>query len=424
MRQLSPYEVSQAQPGTPRAVAIGNRRADRLSTAHLRGQLPKNADVGALAHDMAAHLLMAQGVRERELLIDTSQRHLMTTPDPALSLIGPNQFTDDELRDYLLVLAPHAVSNSPYRMDAPSPNLIGALLGGISMQEVERQIFRALTLLDAYPTEEEPVLAEALHAVGFGSYINHNAAPVEITDKRVGTTINWLRTLPKTRPYVETVLSHGAVPAVLTNRLERIRKKVIDRVNALLTPGDRTSISEFMHSQLQPRKADNADFNVGVRKLFEGSWHELMLNGKVDHDIGVIAARCLLIEMCAPGNRRVAEVPTMSGQHLVGFAMLTGISVAKWVQFALMDANRRGECFLTAKAVHDAIEIIESTELDAWFTCKGELEQMAASIGHRDKARLKIAARLRKEKWPLWSNVGFSYYAHEDGTYRNDPERE
>lgn len=148
---------------------------------------------------------------------------------------------------------------------------------------------------------------------------------------------------------------------------------------------------------------------------------------KVEKDIEVIVGRVILNDLFGSGARRIRNLPKMTGQTLVGIAMLTGISIAKWTEFAVKDLRMRGESFLADSAIDDAIEIIESTELAAWFKCEDELRNDSAIIRFFDKEATIHAERLRNRKWPLWTAGHNSYYMLSDdetgATYSHKPER-
>ena len=373
-----------------------------------RSKLPANID---LPKELAASLLNAQGIYKGS----ATYIH---------SLIGVDQLTDDEFQEYLLTLAPYAVSSATLgRIAPPSPSLVGLLLGGLTIPEVERQIHRALTLLDAFPDELPPSMTEALHAVGHGPNIRHNQPPAAITNVRKGAAFNWLASLPRTQSYASQVLTQGGIQAALASRLAKVQDKVLRYANTLLTPGaHRYSMTQFAYDIDPPRPVDEVDYRIAVSKLFEGDWADLMLTGKGDGP--VIVARCLLIELCSSGARSHAEPPVMTGQQLVGIAMLTGISVAKWAEFAVNDLHRRGESFMAASAIDDAVEIIQTTELGAWFACEAELRELSAQLHLPDHDKVKRAQRLRKAKWPLWTDRedGGYYLLSTEPTYSHAPE--
>lgn len=425
MKPINAYQINLLRKKSTVKLRREEATARRVVSAIERSRLPKNTDFSLWVRDKAMHFIMAQGK------VPPNEPKL---PGSGHMLIGPDQYTDDEMQDYLLALAPHAVGDpKSCRVDAPSPHLASFLLGGISLPEVERQAFRALEVLDAYPTEQPPSLSEALAGVGFGSRISHPLPPLVPVKEvaRVGLNINFLASLPTQVSAATYLLQHGAAGAQMARRFEKMKPKIMARVNELLTPGAaKDSITQFMYDRLKPRKVNDIDFSVGIRHVFERPWSEMVLAatpGKVEKDIEVIMGRVILAEMFSSGRLRVKELPKMSGQTLVGIAMLTGISIAKWTEFAVKDLRMRGESFLADSAIDDAIEIIESTELAAWFKCEDELRNDSAIIRFYDKEATILAERLRNRKWPLWTAGHNSYYMLSDdetgATYSHKPER-
>ncbi|WP_443699611.1 hypothetical protein [Pseudomonas sp.] len=396
-------------------------RTARVARTFDRARLPKGTNVPAWIKDTANRLIAAQGRRGDEVKLGRF-------------LIGPDQYTDDEMQDYLLTLAPHAVGElSACRINPPSPHIVPFLLGGLSLPEVERQAFRALEILDAYPAEQLPTLSEALAGVGFGARCFHTHQPeVEVGENlRIGANLNFLLNVPERFDLPTYLLTQGAAGAQMARRFEKMKPKVMARVKELLTPGAaKDSITQFMHDRLQPRALVDVDYSMGIRRVFEMPWSEMTLAAtpdKVEKDIEVIVGRVILNDLFGSGARRIRNLPKMTGQTLVGIAMLTGISIAKWTEFAVKDLRMRGESFLADSAIDDAIEIIESTELAAWFKCEDELRNDSAIIRFFDKEATIHAERLRNRKWPLWTAGHNSYYMLSDdetgATYSHKPER-
>lgn len=429
MKKLSATEVQNREVPPKKRAKMIERKAKVLDVLTDLSRLTNGNTVGRLIHDTAAHLLICQGAKEPLMLDSTA---LIALPSPAHSLIGPNQYSDDQLREYLLKLAPYSVAHpDSCHIRPPSPLVAGLLLGGLLLPEVERQCYRALSLLDAYPPALVPALSEAVNLIGFGRGVPHIDPAVEIIDPRQSVSINYLRSLPRLYPFAFYLLERGAVGGPLAHRLEKYKPKVIRMVNGWLTPGAKQSITGYMADKLQPIPLmTDAIFYRGVRRLYEQQWADLELYATPDRlaeDMEVMAARALLHCLGSGNGRTLTTTPKLSRYHIVGLAMLTGITVAKWVEFAVIEQRRRGETFLSAEEVEGVIDVIESTELGTWFQCLDELNAYRAELEFADRDAQKLGQRLRKTTWPLWTTKATSYYtltedADGDRTYSHNPE--
>lgn len=428
MKKLNAAEVQNLEVPPKKRAQLLERKAKVLDVLTDLSRLTDGHTVGRLIHDTAAHMLQCQGAKERPLLDSAA---LTTLPSPAHSLIGPNQYSDDQLREYLLKLAPYSVGHpDSCHVRPPSPLIAGQLLGGILLPEVERQCYRALSILEAYPPDLVPTLSEAVNLTGFGRGVPHNEPPVEIIDPRQSVPVNYLRSLPRLYPFAFYLLERGAVGGQLAHRIERHRPKVIRMVTEWLTPGAKQSITGFMADQLSIPPMTDAIFYRGVRRLYEREWAELELYATPDRlaeDMEVMAARALLHCLGSGNGRTLSKLPKLNRYHIVGLAMLTGITVAKWVEFAVIELRRCGETFIEAAEVDGVIDVIESTELGTWFQCLDALSGYRAELEFADRTAQKRGQRMRKSSWPLWTTKATSYYAlteDEDGdrTYSHDPE--
>lgn len=417
MRPLSAMQILKMSQSDKawQALQMRNQRAVHRME---RAQLPKNFDLGPWVKEMAHCLIRAQGYAVPAVEI----------PEAGRILIGPDQFTDSEMQDYLLTLAPYAVANPlNCRIESPSPHLVPYLLGGISLPEVERQCYRALTILDAFPVERAPVLSEALIGVGFGAHINHALPPCEIAEPRLSVAVNFLRQLPTTQSNAYWLLEQGAAGANHARRAEKVKERVLRRATQLLTPGtDPERITKYMASRLKIRPLTDADYRRTLKHVYQFSWQDLNLGATqetVESDIEVVIARCMILEAFGTGSHKTKHRPKISGQTLVGLAMLTGISVAKFTDFAVKDLRMRGETFLSAECIDEAIEIISSTELAAWNKCEAVLRDHAAILRYPDLKAQAMAQRLRSLRQPLWTTGAESYYMTGPGEYSHKPER-
>lgn len=428
MRKINELEIALLQKPIKKRPDVSPKRAKVLQNLTDLSRLTDGIAVGHYIADVAATLVNCQGAKEA-LSLPLADRERM--PSAAHSFIGPDQYSDDQLREYLLKLAPYAVAHpDSCHVRAPSPLLAGLLLGGITLGEVERQCYRALFILEAYPPDLVPTLSEAVNLIGFGRGIPHHEPPVAITQRNQSVSSNYLHSLPRLYPFAFYLMERGAVGGQLTHRIEKYKAKVIRMVNEWLTPGAKQSITGFMADQLTIPPMTDAIFYRGVRRLYEQEWADLELYATPDRlaeDMEVMAARALLHCLGSGNGRTLSKLPKLNRYHIVGLAMLTGITVAKWVEFAVIELRRCGETFIEAAEVDGVIDVIESTELGTWFQCLDALSGYRAELEFADRTAQKRGQRMRKSSWPLWTTKATSYYAlteDEDGdrTYSHDPE--
>ena len=402
----------------------------------------------AAAEDMAAALLNAQG---EDLVVTGAPPEIDAAP--GRNLFGPGALSDTALT-YFIDLVAASAFGKPGKMKAPSPNLVPYLLGGMTIGATEKLARRACQLI-GLEVPETDTLFKSLVLVGFGEASYHsdlipvhrmNRSPEEpyeayearimplpgesraSYEKRMGAIVpgrtgaNGLnirqRLLYTAMPYgmtfAQALLSKPPYDGSLRERVMKYKLKVVARSNLLFQPengempekgfaavkGER-SLLEYLE---EVRITDHT-FNRAVHMVFDEPWKNLDLDGDLAHDVEVVVARQLILALIGNATRPVH----MSGATLVGISVLTGISMAKWAEFALVDARRRGECFINADGLRDALELAQISNYGHLLECEDDMH--SAILALEDLERYPgFASRLRKAKRPLWSTKPLEYY--------------
>lgn len=409
--------------------------------------LPESLHLSA-AEDMAAALLNAQG--DNLTCTDSPPEIAMA---PGRGLYGPGSLSDEALSYYMELLAPTAFGR-PSKIPAPSPCLVPYLLGGMTVSSVEKLAVRAVRLIGVDEPESD-TLSDALLLVGYGhgSYHSdllpvHNLArkPEETYDQFIARTqrakgetpTDYLKRLggfvpddkgadglnirqrylytqvPFGKTFAESLLAKPPYDGSLRERVMKHKLKAITSTAALFqeesgempevgfkrVKGDR-SVMQY----LDDTRVTDHTFNRAVHMVFDEPWANLDLDGDLEHDVEVMLARQLIL--CFVGNR--TRPAYMTGATLVGISVLTGISMAKWVEYALIDVRRRGETFISSQGIRDAIEVVQFSDYGHLFDCEPKLLEQALMLQELERYQ-GLATRLRKVKQPFWSTRPLDYY--------------
>ena len=345
------------------------------------------------------------------------------------SLIGPARYSDRILEKYCQRLFKGAMGKPSPTIEAPiSPLLVQYLLGGMTWASVEECCHRALRLLDfdAEPAGA-PTLGASLSLVGFGRHIRHDHTDfqikfdvdntpyeVEYTKQHAHLSFrqDYLLALPRTGSYATLLIRDGGYGEGLRRQIASWKHDIMLTAERLLDPkgGEMaTWMLENVEPVRQPVKPTDFTFKRAVKRVFEQDWDQLDLlcgpPGTELHDAEVLMARLII--------QRLGYAPPMTAECLVGMSLLTGISVANWVQFAVLDKQRRGETFITTATVE---RVIELCEYQAGFHCEEELRDGMYSLAdtERNAAKKRWARRLQSKTNPLWSTNGLYYQVSRD----------
>jgi hypothetical protein len=376
------------------------RPAYRILGSHLGDDSPEMLTAASL---FAGSLLDALG---------------LDTGAPERILIGPARYSDRILAQYCAWLQKPAFGLPG--ADLISPALVPYLLGGIPIKTVEKLAHRALEVMEFFPSPLKVcTLPNALALVGFGArpHIHHDVEAVKRYN-HLSRRQEYLLELPRTGSYARLLIDHGAYAASTREKIAKLQPDIIHEVERLLDP-DGGEMGEFAAEQRAPVKITPLMFNRAVRRVFEKPWADLDLRGdqqQFHHDAEVLIARELI--------KNFASADKMSAQTLVGISLLTGVSIANWTEFAVYDLRRRGETFITAEAIEEAIAI---AEVSPHFRCGEAMYDAATQIKFASTEKAAWARRLRSTRQPLWSTNGLLYQSGRDShglpTFKHKPYR-
>lgn len=371
----------------PSGTGLGLSNTVRATGNHLPAGHP-DLLTGALS--LADSLLSAQG------LGDTYHN----------TLISPANLSDDQLRQYGERLMRAAVGNpDDSAVGMQSPAIVPYLLGGIPLTGVETLVDRILEVLEFFPDVEAGTFTASTKPLGFAPWQGHIHAPFERTDGNVSYRQNYLLFHLNPRSWVDSLLASGAYGATTCKRVERMKLDVCSWVQALLDPGAH-HMTELAAQGRNPVDVFDRDYSIAVQRVFERPWRELDLTGgtsrvELADDIQCLLARGII--------HRLASKTKMSAQTLVGIALLTGVSIAKFTEFAVYDCKRKGETFITADTIDQAIDIINMSAAGAVMKCESALREHSITLRYSSEVEQRFARRMTSPKKPLWSSTGHFY---------------
>jgi len=337
---------------------------------------------------------------------------ISSSSQPTRTLLGPAKYGDQVLEHYCSTLIRGALGKPG--ADVVSPALVPYLLGGVPLKTLEELCHRATEVMEFFP---EPLsrytLANTLQVVGFGAHIPHihhdecfDDSYVEPTRKynHLSHRQEYILNLPRTGSYARILIDQGAYQCTLRRTLTSHKLEIMHTVERLLDPAG-GEMTELAARKRKPLDVTPLMFTRAVRKVFEKPWSELDLIGTQDgifQDAEVLIARQIIHKLTRKANQK----EKMSATSLVGMSLLTGISMAAFVEFAVYDLRRRGETFITAEAIEEAIAMVE---VSPYFRCEGELRSALTEIRYHPLEKARWARRLRSPSRPLWSTKGDFY---------------
>lgn len=334
------------------------------------------------------------------------------------TLISPATLSDSELRKYGERLRDAATMNpddTPLTMQSPA--IVPYLLGGIPLTGVEKLVTRMLGVMEMFPEDEDGTFAASTKAVGFapGQSHFHTDWRGAQTDNNLSHRQDYLVNEVRFGNWVDTLLMAGAYNGTMRKRMTGIKAGAVAWVQTLLDP--RTGeMTEFAAQHRRSVQVTDRDFAMAVLRAYERPWSELDLTGgftiaEVTRDTEVLLARYIIAKQ--------ATTIKMSAQTLAGISLLTGISMAKFTEFAVYDQARRGETFITGEAIDQALDLLG---MSGEARCERAVRDHAISLRYSDGPDRLRAKRLRSLKKPLWSSNGAFYKLNNRGFFKHKME--
>lgn len=374
------------------------------------------------------------------------------------TLFDPNVFSNRYLKMYLERLAPFATAHSSTSsVDPVSPRLAAYLLGGLTLIGLEELCHRAMEVLEVPTPVVDATLADAMAVVGFGEsavYTHFDALRaadfnwklseehdvyLRRRDKlkaadfvKINNSVNikqhhLIYGLPKGGSFAMHLLSEaGAYQGAEQQMIARIKPIILSEVADLFNTPTKDGMTDFMYDQLAGKNLtayraaiafDDELFSRAVGRVYEKPWSELDFHADFTHlsqDVEVMVARRIISRMSA-GKRGSKKVICISAVVLLGLALLTGIPVGKWVAFALLELQRRGETFLTSDTLDEVIDMLEMSEVGMKAgACVAELREYQAALrSTQSEFKARFAWKLRRGSRPFWSALTYgpeTYY--------------
>ena len=325
------------------------------------------------------------------------------------SLIGPARYSNEVLEKYCNVLIKGAMG--PRRQittaEAISPLIVPYLLGGIPTKEAEAQCYRAVEVMEFYGEPRPAKGAEmqrALNNVGFGVDVRHDRPASDLPHNaynHISLRQHSLLSLPP-GDYAKQLLVNGAFGDSLFRLLNNFKADVVEHAERCLDP----LVCEMTPLAGKDRiKVNLTEVNYwrAVRRVFEERWDRLDLSGRPEHGVadGEILMARNIISRISSNDRLTAEV-------LVGMSLLTGISVANWSKYAVLDHVRRGETFVSSLEIERAKEMIESN-VHYGPIIEQQLVKDMATLRELERGETRWPRKLQSPNQPLWSTSGSFY---------------
>lgn len=383
------------------------------------------------------------------------------------SLFAPDELARDQLHAYLYRLAPFALApKRTFDKPAPSPLLVPYLLGGMTYSQIEKLCWEALEHFQVETSDSNPEnLAECLTLTGFGAACPHQQIDnwkVDFLNKQLTETDDeykerlsktpkhsfthtnkgtisvkqtWLKNLPAEYGFAEYLLGGaGAYGPTLTGRLIKAKVAAVSRTALAFStaspemtePARQFVINGNPAEYAAQTKITDELVQRAINRVYRKPWADLDLwamPGYVGEDVEVALARALISAMCT-GSRACSGWPLMSPECALGIALVTGVPLGSWLQFALDEYRRRGETYISAQTVDSIIDMLECSELSIYLTAelRKELEQFRWEFQQQELVSSPAFAEvLRKGKTLLWSTgkkAAHSYHSlglDEDG---------
>lgn len=421
-RVLTPYQVKAIEAPKPGKSRKASRGAKRKRTHSLSCYVPAGEGqssrrvTGAHLEPDSPEMMSAAMVFASGLLEATQQGVGMTR-----SLIGPARYGDKVLAHYCSHLIKGALGKpNPALRHPVSPVLVPYLLGGCTWTQIENAGQRAMELMDFFGDPNGvPMLHRAISNVGFGEHVRHRhydtvikydadnvAYPAEVEKKHSHLSYrqDYLLNLPRDSGYAVLLVNNGAYDEGLRRLLASWKPEIIAEAERELDPAG-GEMSEIAGAERCWVKATDYDFQQAVTAVFERPWDQLDLKAggqeNATADMQVLLARKII--------HRLSYNDKATAEHLIGMSLLTGISVANWVNFAIEDRERRGETFITGDEVERIIDLVQAHPA---YGCDDELRAALLQFRYepeRMEAKRRFARRLQSARNPLWSTNGLYY---------------
>lgn len=418
-RRLTPSEVSQREkaPAKPR-MRKQQLRANSLACYTPAGSAQASRRITGSHLDPDSMDMEQAAVYFSDGLIDAMREGR----GMVRSLIGPARYSDRILEKYCRRLYKGAMGKPSQNVDHPiSPLLVQYLLGGIPWKNVEQLCYRALEVTDFIPDPMPPsTLGAVVAPLGFGAHIKHlhddfrlkfdvDNKPYKVEIEKVHNHLSFrqdfLLGLPKTGSYASILIREGAYGDGLRRQLAGWKDDIISTAERLLDP-EGGEMSPIAAANRLPVTLDDGNYRRAIRRVFEQDWDQLdLLCGEPEDRVvegEVLMARLII--------QRLAYAPQMTVEQLIGISLLTGISMANWTAFAVMDRERRGETFLTVETIQEAIEVCGYQGCECVPEMHGDmltLDRMDREA--RSAVKKRWARRVQSSTNPLWSTNGLYY---------------
>ena len=264
----------------------------------------------------------------------------------------------------LMVVALRSTALFPPDMRAISPRMSCNLLLG-SYNSVDRAVARWLA--SAGIDHDSPSLAQALAHVGYGEVQDatlplFHRRPERV--KRSGYSTRQSLVLDLAGPEGTLPLSHAVLRATLyeddlAKRLDEVREVVIERLQelALLVKAAAPEVADLILDGDIP-------FDDAAERVVRGRWSfglGVLDEGRstADPDDDLMALTCRMIVAALGTGHAYIGAPT-----LFALAVLSGVSPAAYVRYALLDLERRGVTYLTAATVGQLAELVEEADVE------------------------------------------------------------
>lgn len=334
------------------------------------------------------------------------------------TLISPMTLSDSELRKYGHRLA-EAATASPddIPISMQSPAIVPYLLGGIPLTAVEKLVSRMLEVMDMFPMQEQGTFAASIKALGFAPNQSHDHMdwPGVQEDRNLSHRQDYLVNEVRFGNWVETLLTNGAYNGTMRKRLTSMKAAAFSWVRALMDPGA-GHMTDYAARGRMPIEVTNRDFANAIKRAYLRPWSELDLcagitTAEMTRDVEVLVARYVIAKQAATVK--------MSAQTLAGISLLTGISLAKFTEFAVYDQVRRGETFITGESIDQALDMLG---MSGEVRCERAARDHAITLRYSDGPDRLRAKRLRSLKKPLWSSSGAFYLLDHKGRLKHKME--
>ena len=325
------------------------------------------------------------------------------------SLIGPARYSSGVLEKYcgLLIKGAMGPRQQITTAEAISPLIIPYLLGGIPTKEAEAQCYRAVEVMEFYGEAKPPKgfdMQRALNNVGFGVDVRHDRPASDLPHNaynHISQRQHLLVSLPP-GDYAKQLLANGAFGDSLYRLLNSFKADVVTHAERCLDPeaGEMTPLAAKDRIKVS---LTEVNYWRAVRRVFEERWERLDLSGRPEHGVadGEILMARNIVSRISSNDRLTAEV-------LVGMSLLTGISVANWSKYAVLDHVRRGETFVSSLEIERAKEMIESN-VHYGPIIEQQLVKDMATLRELERGETRWPRKLQSPNQPLWSTSGSFY---------------